>query len=51
MSIKYLELETVINDILPETGGREFEAVINGLGININEAIPASYSDLVLAAK
>jgi predicted adenylyl cyclase CyaB len=45
----FLELETVIKDISLDSGESEFKAVINGLGINPDESVPASYSDLVPA--
>jgi len=43
----FLELETVTEGISLDSGENEFKAVLNGLNINPDESVPASYSDLV----
>ena len=47
----FLELETVIKDISPKEGEKEFSAVAAWLGINLAGSVAASYSDLIPAAK
>ena len=45
----FLELETVLSEISPEEGEREFNAVVAGLEIDAAHSIAASYADLAAA--
>ncbi len=48
---KFLELETVVENITDEEAKKEFEEVVNFLGLDMNNQLKKSYKDILLEQK